>query len=259
MERVAFLIEPSQQRIGCLLNPETLLMRRSAGFRPLGSASGRFTGTQLADDPLLFTGGGCTEIELDLLFDISLAGSSITSTDVRDLTGPIWGLAENRTDASGYGRPMLALLVWGKAFALLGVVTEVAERLEHFDAAGTPRRSWLRLRMRRTARPTETGVAEGSQPGPLAPGMVVAPPPSATDMAHQVVGDDPAPAEPSETPPRPPGPVAQGERLDSIAARYYGDRPWLWRYLAAANDLQDPPWVPPGTVLRIPAIATGAP
>lgn len=257
MERVAFLIEPTQERIGCLLNPETLVMRRSAGFRPLGSASGRFTGTQLADDPLLFTGGGCTEVELDLLFDISLAGSTIESTDVRDLTGPVWGLAENRGAANGYGRPALARMVWGKAWNLLGVVTDVAERLEHFDAAGTPRRSWLRMRMRRMGRPAGAGVAEGSRPGALPPGAVVAPPPSATDVAHQVVGDDPVPDERSERPPRGAGPVAQGERLESIAARYYAGQPWLWRYLAVANDLKDPPWVPPGTVLRIPRLVGG--
>jgi len=258
MERVAFVVEPTQERIGCLLNPETLVMRRSAGFRPLGSASGRFTGTQLADDPLLFTGGGCTEVELDLLFDVSLAGSTITSTDVRDLTGPIWSLAENRADAAGYGRPLLARMVWGKAWNFLGVVTDVAERLEHFDIAGTPRRSWLRMRMRRMGRPAGAGVAEGSRPGALPPGTEVVPPPSATDDAHQVVGDNPAPDDPAiDAPARAPGPVAQGERLESIAARYYGGQPSLWRYLAAANDLKDPPWVPPGTILRIPPLAEG--
>ena len=33
MERAAFLIEDTNQRIGCLLNPESLVMRRVAGLR----------------------------------------------------------------------------------------------------------------------------------------------------------------------------------------------------------------------------------
>ena len=31
MERVAFLIEEANERLGCLLNPETLVLRRTAG------------------------------------------------------------------------------------------------------------------------------------------------------------------------------------------------------------------------------------
>src|SRR5438105_1692360 len=107
MERVAFLIEATSERIGCLLNPETLVLRRAAGVRPRRSAGGLLTGGQLTDDPLLYTGGGRTELELDLLFDTSLAGSTITTDDVRDLTGPFWALAENATGADGYGQPPL--------------------------------------------------------------------------------------------------------------------------------------------------------
>jgi hypothetical protein len=55
MERVAFLIEDTGQRIGCLLNPESLVVRRTAGVQPRRSAGGALTGTSLPDDPLLFT------------------------------------------------------------------------------------------------------------------------------------------------------------------------------------------------------------
>ena len=66
MERVAFLIEETGQHITCLLNPETVVMTRTAGVEPRRSSGGRLTGSGLADDPLMFTGGGRTELKLDI-------------------------------------------------------------------------------------------------------------------------------------------------------------------------------------------------
>lgn len=251
MERVAFLIEPSQERIGCLLNPESVVMKRAAGIRPAGSGAGRFTGIQLADDPLLFTGGGRTTLELDLLFDVSLAGSTIETSDVRDLTRPIWDLAENHGGPDGYGQPRLARFVWGKAWNLLGVVTEVAERLEQFAADGTPTRSWLRLRMRRVGRPSDDDSSEGAQPGWNPEDLSTSPPVTDNDSAYQVSGGG------EEAAGQPASP-AGSERLDDIAARSYGGRCDLWRWIANANGIDDPPWAPPGQVLRLPPAPTGS-
>lgn len=178
MERVAFLIEATNQRLGCLLNPESLTLRRQAGIVPRRSATGQLTGAGLADDPLLFTGGGRTELELDLLFDVALAGSSIASEDVRDLTGPLWRLAENSAgdDPAGRNSPPRVRFIWGKAWNIPGVVVAVAERLEHFTAAGVPRRSWLRLRLLRSE---ETVAARGASPR----SMPVIPAPDALPVA----------------------------------------------------------------------------
>ncbi len=153
MERVAFLIEETDERIGCMLNPETLVMRRVAGGRPRRSATGQLTGKGLTDDPLLYTGGGRTELNLDLLFDVTLAGSSITTDDVRDLTLPLWELAENANRQNGYGQPPLVRFIWGKSWNMLGLVLAVSERLESFTPEGTPRRSWLRMRILRANEP----------------------------------------------------------------------------------------------------------
>jgi hypothetical protein len=153
MERVAFLIEETDERIGCMLNPETLVMRRVAGVRPRRSATGQLTGEGLTDDPLLFTGGGRTELNLDLLFDVTLAGSSISTDDVRDLTVPLWELAENANRRDGFGQPPLVRFIWGKSWNILGIVLAVSERLESFTPEGVPRRSWLRMRMLRANEP----------------------------------------------------------------------------------------------------------
>jgi hypothetical protein len=251
MERVAFLLEETNETLPCLLNPDTLVMRRLAGVRPRRSAGGGLTGTGLADDPLLYTGGGRTELEMDLLFDINLAGASITTDDVRDLTGPLWNLAENAASKDGYGQPPLVRFVWGKAWNVPGVITAVAERLEQFSATGAAQRSWLRLRLLRVREPGTTDTPTPiSNPEDL---LEMLPPPpegqpelppdaGSGDLFHEIQGG----GEGEE--------AGTGERLDLLAFTYFG-RADAWRLLAVYNDLIDPLRLAAGTVLRIPPVA----
>jgi hypothetical protein len=238
MERVAFLIEPEGTRLGALLNPETLVVRRTAGVRPRRALGVSLTGTGLADDPLLFTGGGTTELMLELLFDVTLAGSTVTSEDVRDLTRPLWQLAENAHAEDGYGRPSLVRVVWGKVLNMPCVVASVAERLEHFTATGAPRRSWLSLRLLRVEEDTARQVEASRVPsGGLDAEQVAAGlPPEAFDT-QPVISGGPEPG--------------SGQRLDEIAWERYRD-PSMWRLIASLNGVDDPMHLPTGTVLRLP-------
>ena len=149
MERIAFIVEHTGARLACLLNPESLVIRRTAGIRPRHSTGGQLTSAGLSDEALLYTGGGSTELQLDLLFDVTLAGSSITTEDVGELTRPLSELAENSMREDGVRRPPLVRFVWGKSWNMLGVVSAVAERVEYFTPSGAPRRSWLRMRLLR--------------------------------------------------------------------------------------------------------------
>jgi hypothetical protein len=259
MERVAFLLEQSGARLGCLLNPEGLIMRRTAGVHPRRTLGGQLTGARLADDPLLYTGGGMTELRLDLLFDVTLAGSSIQSEDVRDLTRPLWDLAENTTGDDGSGRPPQVRFVWGKSWNIPGVVAAVAERLEYFTPEGAPRRSWLRMRLLRLNEPaTRATAAEALGPAPFSAedlsGMA-APGGAAENAAvHAIIGGG------GETPAAESAPEETGawtERLDELANRYYGD-PSYWRALAAFNDIDDPLHLLAGGLLRIPPLSAWA-
>ncbi len=241
MERVAFLIEETNERLGCMLNPDTLVMRRVAGVVPRRSTGGQFSGMGLRDDPLLYTGGGRTELELGLLFDISLRGSSIETNDVRDLTGPLWNLAENTRSSNGTQRPPLVRFVWGKSWNIPGIVVAVAERLEQFTAEGAAQRSWLHLRLWRVS----AAVNEPLTGGPTLSAQTFAP--EELDVAPESV-----PEEGVQT-----HVVNAGERLDAIAAQYYPNQPvadvaGLWRMLASFNNIQDPFDLPPGLLLRIP-------
>ncbi|MBW7882848.1 MAG: hypothetical protein H3C34_09450 [Caldilineaceae bacterium] len=163
MERVAFLLEETNEQIRCLLNPESLTIHRLAGVRQRRSIGGQLSGRGLTDDPLLYTGGGRMEIELDLLFDVALAGSSITTDNVRALTGPFWNLAENSA-RRGYGQPPQVRFLWGKFWDIPGIVLAVSEHLEQFTPDGTARRSWLRMRLLRVDEPALQPAAVRGQP-----------------------------------------------------------------------------------------------
>ncbi len=239
MERVAFLIESSKQRIGCLLNPEDMVIRRRAGISERQSAGGIVTGADLFDDQLLYSGGGSTSLILNLLFDVNLPGSSISATDVRELTHPIWMLSENAPskNTARYGRPPLFRLIWGKTWNIPGIVTAIAERLEYFDANGIPKRSWIRLKMQRVIEKPKSNDQTSNKIQPSEQFSDLAVDSSTVSEAHAIVSDG-----------------ESSERLDSIASRYYGD-PSLWRQLASLNGINNPAEITPGKVIDLPAIS----
>lgn len=235
MERAAFLIEGSGERIPCLLNPASVVLRRIAGVRPRFSTGGPLTGAGLSDSPLLFTGGGTTELTMDLLFDVSLTRAEPRPENVRLLTEPLWKLTENEPKPGEYGRPPAVRFVWGKAWNIPGVVVGVAERLEYFTQAGVPRRSWLRLRMLRTA---------GEEPAQaLAPSAFDQTEPWAdwpeVDESevrrYDLIGDGEGAA----------------ERPDAIAAAN-GFAPEDWPIIMDFSGVDDPTELEAGQTLRIP-------
>jgi hypothetical protein len=251
MERVAFLIEKTGERIGCMLNPETLITRRAAGIVRRKGTAGPLQGVRQTDDLLLYVGGGTTEMILDLLFDTTLAGDSEEPGDVRALTRPLWNLAENSSDDQGQGQAPIVRFVWGKIWNVPGLVTGVAERLEFFDETGVPRRSWLRMRF---CRVNLTGQSTSSVP--VVPDLenllqTESPGSGSARAAVELTGGPQLETEGGATP----------SRLDEIAYRNYGHS-GLWRLVAWFNNVSDPLHVTAGTLLRIPdlpALSTAAP
>ncbi len=248
MERVTFLIEDTGERIACMLNPESMVVRRHAGVRPRRSAGGVLTGAGLADDVLLFTGGGMTELYLNLLFDVSLAGSSERVDDVRDLTFPLWEMAENASNEQNYGRPPMVRFVWGKTWNIPGIVAAIAERLDYFTPEGDPLRSWLSMRFLRVAEPGSQTQAEQRPMRSIE--LPEAPTP---EQAAETAGGQTR-TESTETRVHQ---YAAGERLDQLAHQYYGfyGHPSLWRWLATYNGISDPLHISPGTLIQIPPLS----
>lgn len=241
MERVAFLVDESGDRVDCLLNPETVQVTRLAGVRPRSAAGGRLVGSGLADDPLLFTGGGRTEMVLDLLFDVELVDTPPRPDDVRALTRRLWLLAENSAQEHGSVRPPLVRLVWGKTWNIPGVIVAVAERFDAFAMGGAPRRSWLRLKLVRVAESAAEAQAGFEQELAAASTPAVGP-----GGAVLAVGEGQA------------QPGYSGVRFDLLANDALGS-PLRWRLLAEHNRIANPLDVPPGSALSVPPAEPAGP
>ena len=240
MERVAFLVERTGQRIDCLLNPEKVIFRRQSGVKrrtllghPIGDAA-------WSDDLLVTGGGGLTELQLDLLFDTSLLPSSAPVTDAQQLTAPFRELTEQAVDARGLRESRLARFVWGKTWNMLGLVTAISERFECFLPDGSPQRCWMRLCFLRVPEP---GAAGGNTPQEVVRAGDELP---AQSVSGQVLFAPAAPAtETGDAEAR--GPV----RMDQVAYELSG-RASAWREVAAASGIDDPTAVPAGTRFRAP-------
>jgi hypothetical protein len=239
VERASFIVEKTGERIDCLLNPASVVVRRLAGVHHRRSSTGPLSAMALKDDPLLYTGGGMTELLLDLLFDTSLSATPNITEDVRSLTGPLARLAEGTDANDGTGKAPLVRFVWRKAWNVQGVVTALAERLEYFNTEGAPQRSWLRMRLQRVSSPLLQAVENWIQD------VAVTELPAVEDVAIEDLrffemtgsGDEEA----GQT----------TERLDEVAYRMYGNPTW-WRRIANFNDIDDPWEIEPGRLLSIP-------
>lgn len=255
MERVAFLIEESGEQVGCLLNPESVVIRRLAGVRSRRSKVGGLISGGWSDDPLLYTGGGRTELHLDLLFDSSLVPALRTAEmgtekevqdvpqDIRKITASIWNLAENSKGTGNRGNPPLARFLWGKSWNILGIVTAVSERFERFSQGGIPHRAWLQIRFLRVPEPTgETEMPDQSYESlpPIGPDTVFSSePPYLHDLMEK-------PGINTEV-------EGGGERLDELAYRFYGHASF-WRQIALFNNVDNPADVQAGLTLQIPRL-----
>jgi hypothetical protein len=262
MERAVFLLEADGTRIPCLLNPENLLVRRTAGVRSRSLTNGPMGAGVVAHDPLLYTGGGRTELTLYLVFDVSLVTPPIpvaaTGThveglppplpleDVRELTRPLLALAEAQNQQETPGAPV-ARFFWGKAWNVAGVVTAVAERLEYFTDAGIPRRSWVSMRFVQVQddQPSEDEI----NPVDLADTPVTlyagTPIDESELQTHDVLSDG-----------FPGQDDGSSERPDQIADTELGD-PSLWRLITQYNGIDDPLESLAGRTLLIPPRSAG--
>lgn len=291
MERATFIVESTGERIPCLLNPEHVVVSRTAGLRRPQAGSGPVTGFGRSDEPLLHTGGGRTEMELRLLFDTALVTDPTPVTDVRDLTSRLWNLTENQTSTAsalagrGSGGTSTAgaaagVGTTGAGAGLLGsgglgdpgggstVPTASNVALVRF-LWGT---EWNVLGVIDAVAEQLERFDDGGAPTRswLFLRLVRVPDPRPT-AAEPPIGGVPlgdelaAAAESAATDPQgvhqvlgdgqpaeAGDPGVGGERLDALAAQAYGGRAWLWRWLAAANGLADGPWAPAGSQLVIP-------
>lgn len=110
MERVTFVVERTGERIPCLLNPEFLEVRRFAGVARRRGAGGSVIGNPRSDDPLVATGGGTTDYELKLLFDVDLFATPAATGAVPGTATPAAAAAPSSASASDGTAPASTLM-----------------------------------------------------------------------------------------------------------------------------------------------------
>ena len=186
------------------------------------------------DSPILqFVRGQTETLTLDLFFDTTDKGMDENATSVTTETDQFYRLVkiDSRTHA-----PPVCVFAWGgqnfpggrnyhtlegsqQRFGFKCVVESVQQRYTLFNPDGVPLRATLSVTLREYKTLTEQLQELNLQ--------------SADHTRAHV--------------------VQQGETLNSIAARLYGESA-QWRTIATANDIVDPLAIAPGDILSLPPV-----
>ncbi len=186
-----------------------------------------------------FGGGDPMRLSIELFFD-----TTATGVDVRRYTGPLLELVMIPLQEISSARPVMQSMlataadeeakekvtkslyeshhppkckfIWGRFQSFEAYVESVDTTFTMFLQDGTPVRARVKLKLKQIE---ETGLYPPQNP-------------TTRSVARKTWV------------------VREGQRLDWIAYQEYGD-PALWRYLAQANDLDDPRDLRPGQVLDL--------
>jgi Contractile injection system tube protein len=163
-----------------------------------------------------FTGGEPDQIQLDLLLD----GTGVVG-DPGSIGPALEALLALTRFQGDTHQPYYVHAYWGR-FSFRGILTQADVTYKLFDRTGEPLRATVKLSLKEALSPEE--VAAGDQS-------------SSPDLYQTWL-------------------VKDGEKLDAIAARVYGD-PAYWRPLALANRLANPRCLRTGQLLMLPPLAAG--
>jgi hypothetical protein len=208
----AYLQIEAGPQIPCIFNPSELTVSKSNTWQAGSQTGGK-------EPQLRYSGANPGTINLNLLFDTTDTGSSVT-----DHTDHLLKLMEVNPDLAGAddqtltGRPPYVTFHWGGLRTFKAVVESLSLSFVYFASSGVPLRAKVQMGLKQ-----------------FAPDNVYGPqnPTSGTPRPHRVHR------------------VQPGETLDRIAAQHYGDST-RWRLLADANGIEDPLALRPGSLLSIP-------
>ncbi len=165
----------------------------------------------------VFAGGKSGIFSVNLLFD-----STDTGDDVRDKFSKLMKIAmikpSDNPDAKGEPRQML--LHWGDFISFVVIIESINSTFNLFSESGTPLRAQVTVTFRE--------AVDSQKKAPMNPT-------SRTDARRTWM-------------------VEQGQRLDWIAYRVYGDSN-AWRHIAETNHILDPVDVRPGQILKLTPLA----
>ncbi|MPZ73807.1 MAG: peptidase M23 [Nitriliruptorales bacterium] len=161
-----------------------------------------------------FTGSQPGTLQLEVFLDKSEEADPSVAADVQRLLDTVTPL---QSTLPNHGSPPWVVFGWGQFMSFVAVVKQVNARYTMFQSDGTPIRATCTLTLEEV--PTDPPPRQNPTSGALA-----------ASRSHRMV---------------------DGDSLQSVAQREYGDVS-RWRDLAAANGIDDPMRVMPGTELLIP-------
>ncbi|MGY6502395.1 MAG: CIS tube protein [Acidimicrobiales bacterium] len=208
----AMFITETNEEIKCLFNPDELALSRANMWQAKPRA-GR--GVRVAS----YKGANSASLVLNLIFDTTADGNPVTTH-----TNRLLRLMEIDETLPGYnrqsarGRPPWVQFHWGDFHSFKAVIADLGLSFTYFSSDGVP----LRAKVKLTLQQFEPDENWGRQN-----------PTSGTPRPHRTHV------------------VQPGETLDRIAAKHYGSAT-PWREIAAANGIEDPLSLRPGTMLAIP-------
>lgn len=202
--------------IPCQFNPESFAINKSASW---GTPSATATDSKnnhpqpkLNAPELVFSGGQGATFSLKLFFDTTNNGNG----DVRGYTNQLLKLT--LITGKDTNSPPLVRFSWGAILSFYAVVKKVEVSYILFTQAGVPVRARATVDCEQAY--DEDGAKGGQNPTSL-------------------------------TNPRKTHVVEEGDRIDYIAFKEYGQA-GMWRRLAEANNLENPLILRPGQILVVP-------
>ncbi len=160
---------------------------------------------------MVFAGGEASSMTITFLFDTTKDGGK---KDVRDTYGALLDMAQAGDSSGGQGEPPQCRFQWGKFLTFNAVIKDIKQKFTLFAPDGTPLRAEVAVTFKQVGQDTKPQN------------------PTSRSQARRVWT------------------VEEGQRLDWIAYKEYGD-PAQWRHIAETNDLDHPGQVYSGQILKL--------
>lgn len=185
-------------------------------------------GEQPGGSPIQFVGTGTTKLALELFFDVTVPveqGEKKVANDVRTLTADIAFFMKAQTPVEGQENayvPPGIQFSWG-SFLFEGVMDSMDETLEFFSDDGRPLRATVSIALSRQE-------ITFTRPDPV-----------------DATGNSPTGTQPLQS-------SRAGDSVQKMAGR--SGKQADWKQIAAANDIENPRQLAPGTLINL-ATPTG--
>jgi hypothetical protein len=232
-------------------NPHSLSLRYSVGPKNTGQKA-QASGAQINKAPAQWVGER-TSLSMQLIFDSTATGQSVQlkTAQLVSLTRPSAATPGTASTTSA----KVVQFSWG-SFVFIGMLSSMSQTIDYFSAAGVPLRATVDISLEQVDPPASRTSAASSDAPPTSFGAGVSIAGGAPASVPAGASQQAAAGVSGSVGTTPLTLSAAGDTVQSIAAQ--AGASVSWKVLAAANNIDNPRILPPGTVLDLSATATAA-